>query len=157
MNRYFIYLYYIFHSTKWTQAERPGNGRNGLIFPLSNYFAAFEIPNRLYIIGKDPNNRQVVQLKSAIEDIVAGVGYERGRDTSESPSQGLILVQKNASPGLINLPLHSPLHTSTASKPQVLKESFNTDTDGIAIVDEDGMSVIVSHPKGVMERRKISS
>ena len=139
------------------QAERPGQGRNGLIFPLSTYFAAFEIPNRLYIIGKDPTNRQVVQLKSAVEDIVAGVGYERGRDTSESPSHGLILVQQNSSPGLVNLPLHSPIYSSTASKPRVLKESFNADTDGIAIVDEDGISVIVSHPKGIMERRKISS
>jgi hypothetical protein len=124
---------------------------------LSNYFAAFEIPDDLYIVGKDPNNLQIIKLKSAIEDIVAGVGYERGRDTSESPSKGLILFQQNSSPGLINLPLHGPLHTSTASKPQVLKESFNANTDGIAIVDGDGMSVIVSHPKGVMECRKISN
>jgi hypothetical protein len=138
------------------QAARPGNGRNGLLFPLSTYFAAFEIPNRLYVIGKDPSSRQAIQLKSAVEDIVAGVGYEKGRDTSESPSQGLILVQQNSSPGLVNLPLQTPVSISMASKPHVLKESFNADTDGIAIIDEDGISVLVSHPKGIIERRKFS-
>jgi hypothetical protein len=124
-------------STEIFQAPRAGSGRNGLIFPFSYFFAAFEIPNRVYIIGKDLHTNPVIQLQSPIENIIAGATY----GSSESETQGLIL------PGSLS-------HIS--AKGQKLQERFNPDTDAIAVVgDETGSYVVVSHPSGLIERRKI--
>lgn len=134
------------------QAQRAGSGRNGLIFPFSHYFAAFEIPNRLYIIGKEPHQNPVIQLQSPIENIIAGASYEN----IQSQTQGLILVQPGLSPRLINLQIFPGALSHIPSKSQKLQERFNPDTDGIAVVgDEMGTFVVVSHPSGVIERRKI--
>jgi hypothetical protein len=136
----------------FSQAERAGSGRTGLIFPLSRYFVAFEIPNRVYVVGKDINQRQVIQLRSPINDIVAGTAYEN----TESQSQGVILVQQHSPPRLINLQLLSDVQSSTSSRPQKLQEGFNTDTHGLAVVtDMAGVSLVVSHPSGLLERRKL--
>jgi hypothetical protein len=67
----------------------------------------------------------------------------------------LILVQPGLSPRLINLQL-LPGASHIPSKSQKLQERFNPDTDDIAVVgDEAGTYAVVSHPNGMIERRKI--
>jgi hypothetical protein len=139
-------------STEIFQAPRAGSGRNGLIFPFSHFFAAFEIPNRVYIIGKDLHSKPVIQLQSPIENIIAGATY----GSSESETQGLILVQPGLSPRLINLQILPGSLSHISAKGQKLQERFNPDTDAITVVgDEAGTYVVVSHPSGLIERRKI--
>lgn len=140
-------------STDNAQADRPGAGKDSLIFPFSTYFAAFEIPNRLYIIGKDPRN-PVVQLKSPVESVSAGVSFER--DSPDSTSHGLILVQQVSGPRLMSLPLLSQVHSSTPAKLANLQLGFNNGTHGSAFVrDETAAYIVISHPKGLIERRKV--
>jgi hypothetical protein len=94
----------------------------------------------------------VIQLQSPIENIIAGASY----GSSQSEIQGLILVQPGLSPRLINLQILPGSLTHLPSKGQKLQERFNPATDAIAIVgDETGTYVVVSHPSGLIERRKI--
>ncbi|KAH7350700.1 hypothetical protein BKA65DRAFT_243423 [Rhexocercosporidium sp. MPI-PUGE-AT-0058] len=141
-------------ATSRLPAERVGSGKPGLIFPLSRYFVAFEIPNRIYVVGKDPTQSQVIQLLSPIENIVAGASYEG----VESQAEGVVLVQHSASPHLINLQLVPDVQNSTPASSQKLREGFNVNTHGVAIVvDSMGTFVVVTHPSGLIERRTVSS
>lgn len=68
----------------------------------------------------------------------------------------MILVQPGLSPRLINLQILPGSLTHVPAKGQKLQERFNPDTDAIAVVgDETGSYVVVSHPSGLIERRKI--
>lgn len=132
-------------------AEHLGNGKNNLIFPFSRSFAAFEIPNRLYVVNNE-SSTPVVQITAPVEDVIAGAVYQCSGQ--QGGSHGLILVQSQ-SPRIINIPLTRDVQSSKASKSQKLQKGFHEKSDATAIVsDTSGSFVIVTHPNGVVERRK---
>ncbi|KUJ18810.1 uncharacterized protein LY89DRAFT_505370 [Mollisia scopiformis] len=144
-------------TSQWTTAKHPGQGKDTLIFPFPRYFAAFEIPDRLYLIGKDRES-PVVQLQSPVDSISAGISYDvtYEPESPDSTSQRLILVQQDSSPRILSLPLLPQVRSSTPSKLQELQLAFDAKTHGVAVTrDEKGTYVVISHPKGVIERRKI--
>lgn len=84
--------------------------------------------------------------------MVAGATY----DTTQT--QGLILVQKNTSRlKIIHLPIHAANAQSSMSSGSQKLSDFDPVKDTIGIVSDDRGEayVIISHPDGLVERRKL--
>jgi len=126
-------------------------GRDTLV-PLWSSFAAFERPNRIYVIGKNANSFDVVQLRRPVSAIVAGVSYRN----MEARYESLILVSSNGS--FITLQLLPNVDASSPSSPRKLYDGFIQAKDGIALLkQEESIFVVVSHCNGVLERRRVSA
>lgn len=77
---------------------------------------------------------------------------------AQARSQGLVLVKSKSPPRIVNLPLAPDVQSSQASKDQKLQEGFHEYTHAIAVMsDMTGSFVMISHPNGVIERRKVMS
>ena len=143
----------------WTSANilqptRLGTGYPTII-PFLNYFVAFDIPDRVYTIGKDANNPEAVQLHKAVRDIIAGVsiqGAEGGRKV-----ESLVLLQNTGKGFLMTLPMIS----NTAGPPSEgskLRNQFVSGNDAVSVLStESRFYIVVAHVDGRLERRRTSS
>jgi hypothetical protein len=126
-----------------------------VIFPFLNYFVAFDIPDRVYTIGKDTKNPEVIQLPKQVRDIVAGVsiqGTEVGRKV-----ESLVLLQNNGKGLLMTLPMNFN-SIGPPSEGTKLRNQFVSGKDALSVLSTGSRYyVIVAHVDGKLERRRASS
>lgn len=124
------------------------NGRDTL-FPLSTYFAVFERPERIHVVGKNTENFEAVKLRQEIKNIIGGSSYHR----SESEDEALILASSNS---LILLQLLSGVEEPSFSS-CLLRTYFDRLKDAISVakINEDDF-VIIAHSDGLLMRRRIA-
>jgi len=141
-------------SAKILQPVRLGTGYPA-IFPFLDHFVAFDIPDRVYTIGKDANNPDAIQLPKEVRDIIAGVsiqGTEGGRKV-----ESLVLLQ-NTGKGLL---MTLPMNFNSAGPPSEgsrLRNQFVSGKDAVSVLStESRFYVIVAHVDGRLERRRTSS
>lgn len=132
-----------------------GGSEYPAIFPFLDYFVAFDIPDRLYTIGKDINNPEVIRLHKQVRDIVAGVsiqGTEAGRKV-----ESLVLLQNNGKGLLMTLPMNINSMGPPSEGPK-LRNQFVSGKDAFSVLSaESRFYVIVAHVDGKLERRMTSS
>jgi hypothetical protein len=126
------------------------NGRDTL-FPFCTYFAAFERPDRVYVVGKDATKFEARRSRTKISNIIAGTSYQ----STEAGDEALILVSSSGS--LVLLQLHPNIADSSCSTYE-LKTNFDRFKDGISVLKQpDGSGfVVIGHSDGLLVRRRIS-
>jgi len=125
------------------------------MFPFLNYFVAFDIPDRVYMIGKDANDPQAIQLPKEVRDIIAGVSIQ-GTE-GDRKVESLVLLQNNGKGSLMTL----PMNFNTAGPPSEgsrLRNQFVSGKDALSVLNTGSkFYVVVAHIDGKLERRRTSS
>jgi hypothetical protein len=138
-----------------SQPQRgPGVG-NPALFPFHDYCVAFDRPQYVYIIGKNPSKPNAVLVQKAYRDIVSGVCIQGNEGTRRVES--LILLQ-NDKPGFLmtlSMIYDGAIPTSADFK---LQYQFTAGSDAVAVLNTDSkFYVVISHADGRLERRRVSS
>lgn len=111
----------------------------------------------MYVVKRDAPHKSatVTRMGNGVEDIVAAATFESTEP--QTRAQSLVMVQQKSPPRLVNLQLSADTQNCMPSKAQKLQEGFNAETDGTAIItDFAGTFIVVSHPSGLIERRKMT-